>query len=296
MQAFRRCVAIALALGPLLWVSQGIAQQTDEVKDSAAGSGDFVTLAKRAYALQVKGNNSEAIAVAEHAERQAGLTTLPRSAEVADSWNSLGMTFFELGYDLRAKSAYENAWSIADAILEPDATFRASLLNNLGQAEVRLGNSAKAVSYLERALDLRRRSAATKPFALAVAMDNLALAYHGTGELDEAEELHRKALEIFEREVGLVNTNTATASGNLASVYRLKRDYRQAEAYGLRALDSHQRLFGLEDGRTVLDLTNLAQLYLEMAAQERADTLVDVLLTVGGPATASAVSSEQLRI
>jgi CHAT domain-containing protein/Tfp pilus assembly protein PilF len=284
MQAFRICLTMAMATGPLLWVPHAIAQQTDVVKEPAAPVSDFVPLAKRAHALHVEGKTSEAIVVAERAERQAALRALPQTTEVADAWNSLGMTLFELGYDLRARSAYEKAWSIADAILGPEAAFRSSLLNNLGQVEMRLGHSTRAVDYLEQALALRRRLAATKPYDLAVSMDNLALAYQGIDELDKAEELHQKALEIFEQKFGLINTDTATASGNLASVYGLKRDYRRAEVYRLRALDAHQRLFGFEDSRTVLDLTTLAQLYLEMGDQGRTDTLVNVLLKAGGPA------------
>lgn len=282
MQVFSPFVMLTIALGQLWSLPNASAQQTEASRGQAVSHIDFVTLANQAYALHRQRKNAEAIDVVERAEREGASSALPQTNEVARAWNSLGMTLFELGYNERAKSAYDRAFAIANAVSAPDATLRADLLNNLGQVENLLGHNEKAREYLEAALALRQQSADTPPRALAVVMDNLATAYARARDLDKAEELHLKALEIFEREDGMTSDDAATAAGSLGDLYAVKRDYRRAEAYQLRAFDAHHRLYGIEHEDTLLDATNLAALYLQVGDEARTERLANLLLSIGG--------------
>ena len=284
MKAFHLAMAVTLAFAPLASAA-GSAQPIEGIRETAVQEADFIALSKSAYTLHLGGKNAEAIDAVNRAEREGVSHALSKMNAVARAWNNLGITLFELGYNLRAKSAYEKALAIAKTISEP--ALLSHLLNNLGQVEGRLGHTKEAIEYLEACLALTRESSTressgTAARDLAIAMDNLATAYQATYDLDKAEDLHRKALDIFEREGGFIDPDAATAAGNLGGLYQKKGDYLRAEAYFLRAFDTHHRLRGIEHGETLLDAAKLAQLYLNFSDQTRTKQLVALLLGIGG--------------
>jgi CHAT domain-containing protein/tetratricopeptide (TPR) repeat protein len=256
----------------------------------------FLDLVTQARGLQQSGSHEQALALATNAEALAARLDPPSSQAAAQTFNSLGIVFFEAAFSRSALSLYERALAIA-AHLEPkDDDLLASLHNNLGQAHQRLGQLAMAQTHLETAVAIREQSGPAGK-SLGFMLDNLANVIGTGGELDRAESMHRQALAIFERLGGPIDVDVATSLGNLSVIHRKRRDFVRAEACRLRALDTHERLTGLASGGTLLDITQLADLYRDMGDDARADALMNLLLSIGGekPPRSHRVLAEMLR-
>jgi CHAT domain-containing protein/tetratricopeptide (TPR) repeat protein len=257
---------------------------------------EFLELTTQAHELHRSGQSEQALELARRAETIGARLDPPQNLEAAWAFNWLGVVLFESGYNRAALAAYERSLAIAGRLEPPEEDLLASLYNNLGQAYQRLGQLAKAQSQLENAVALRRRISPDS-LVLGFTLDNLASVLGARGNLDAAQKMHEEALEIFERKGGPFDTHVATALGNLSHIHHRWRDFERAEALRLRALDAHERLSGLTNSETLLDIATLADLYRDKGDDASADTLMNLLLSIGGekPARTHRVVAEMLR-
>ena len=186
-----------------------------------------------------------ALAAAGHAE---GLEAAPEAT--VNLLNRAGNYLFRRGDFNEAKTAYEKALSIFEAVYGEDAAHPpgARTLMNLGNVLRQKGDLDGAKIALEKALSIYEAvygEGAAHP-SVAMTFGNLGTVLHQKGNIDGAKSAYEKALSIYDEVYGkdAAHPSVAMTFGNLGAVLHEKNDIDGAKTAFEKALSIYEAVYG----------------------------------------------------
>jgi len=160
----------------------------------------------------------------------------PRNAELADTWNAIGLTALSRGNYEASEAAFQNALGIARAAHGRDHPHVVKYMSNLGAVLIPMGRFREAAAmYRDVSADQKRLLGEEHPL-YAAALVNQAEALELDGRTAEAEALARQALAIGRKVVGPDHPDLAFVWNCLATILREKGDVAGSEAAALEAI------------------------------------------------------------
>lgn len=133
-------------------------------------------------------------------------------------WNSIGYHIKQLADYFGARSVYERAIKIWEAVLGKDHTDVAAAVNNLGGVLQALGDHAGAKAAFEHALQIDEAAFGPDHPNVATDVNNLGLVLKALGIHAGAKAAYERALQIFEKFLPPDHPNIKIVRGNIKSL------------------------------------------------------------------------------
>ena len=159
-----------------------------------------------------------------------------------------------------ARSYFERALEITEAVLGPQHPQTATSLNNLGGLLDSMGELAAARPYYERALEITEAVLGPQHPQTATSLNNLGGLLHAQGELTAARPYVERALAIREAVLGPQHPDTAGSLNNLGGLLDSMGELAAARPYYERALEITKAVLGPQHPQTATSLNNLGLL------------------------------------
>lgn len=191
---------------------------------------------------------------------------LAHVAEQADKRKSepAGTLFNELGYHLwmisdyvRARTVYERALQIDEAVFGSDDPNVARDVNNLGLVLEDLGDYASAGTAYLRALRIYENALGPEHPNVAIAVNNIGCVLQVLGDYKGARAAYTRALQLDEAAFGLEHPNVARDFNSLGNVLGILGDHAGARAALERALHIWEHSRGSEHPSVATATNNL---------------------------------------
>ncbi len=150
-----------------------------------------------------------------HIARQAGKIGSPEAGRL---WNEIGIHKDRLGDFTGARSAFERAIVLDEAVFGPDHPNLAVRCGNLAEVLRTLGDGRGAREALGRALKIDETHLGPDHPSLAVGLTTLARMLKDEGDLEEARKAAERALAINEVSLGADHVQVAVSLNTLAAI------------------------------------------------------------------------------
>ncbi|CAF3814909.1 unnamed protein product, partial [Rotaria sordida] len=123
-------------------------------------------------------------------------TTPQNLSDFADSYNSIGTVYFNMGECSKALSSFERSLEIKKITLPPNHPDLASSYNNIGAVYGEMGEYSKSLSSYEQSLEIRKIALPLNHPDLAASYHNIGAVYGQMGEYSKALSSYERSLEI----------------------------------------------------------------------------------------------------
>ena len=191
-------------------------------------------------------------------------------ADVAASYNNLGIVHHDLGQYSKAKEHHEKALIIRKKLYGEQHADVASSYNNLGVVYRVLGEHSQAKEHHEKALIIRKKVYGEQHADVASSYNNLGVVYRDLGEHSQAKEHHQKALIIREKVYGEQHADVASSYNNLGVVYRGLGQHSQAKEHHEKALIIRKKVHGEQHADVATSYNNLGVVYSDLGEHGQA--------------------------
>jgi tetratricopeptide (TPR) repeat protein len=192
-----------------------------------------------------------ALVVAMHEEDNTAPETLARLL------NQVGLYMGGRADFASARSCYERALRIDEAVYGPDHPDVATMANNLGMVLQDLGDLAGAKACYERALAIDEAVYGPDRPDVATTASNLGRVLQDLGDLARAKACYERALRIDEAVYGPDHPTVARDVNNLGGVLHALGDLAGAKARFERALVIDEAVYGPDHPNVARDVNNL---------------------------------------
>jgi len=156
-----------------------------------------------------------------------------------------------------AKSCYERALAIAEAMHGPNHSEVAIRVNNLGSVLLGLGDLAGAKAHFERTLAIMEKIYGPNHPKVATAVNNLGMVLRALRDLPGARASFERALRIDEAVYGPEHPEVATDVNNLGLVLNDLGDLKGAKTHFERALAIDEAAYGPDHPDVATRVNNL---------------------------------------
>ena len=178
-------------------------------------------------------------------------------ADVATSYNNLGIVYRNLGQYNEAKEHYEKAVIIRKKIFGEEHAAVATTYNNLGIVYQDLGQYNEAKEHYEKAVIINKKIFGEEHAAVATSYNNLGGVSQDLGQYNEAKEHYEKALIIRKKIFGEEHADVAGSYNNLGIVYQDLGQYNEAKEHYEKAVIINKKIFGEEHAAVATSYNNL---------------------------------------
>uniref|UniRef100_A0A2C9LVP2 Nephrocystin-3 n=1 Tax=Biomphalaria glabrata TaxID=6526 RepID=A0A2C9LVP2_BIOGL len=179
---------------------------------------------------------------------------------VAETYETLGRFFRDLGLLSQALPALQRALEIRETELDPDDPLVARSLHQLAVLHAQWGKYSTAETLYRHALEIcQNRGQMGDP-----GMDNL----------------QRRALQLEELVLGPDSVDLARSLNELGVLYYLQNNTDSAESFFKRSLEMRESLLGPDHLDVASSLNNLAALYNDSKMYDKAEPLYDRALMI----------------
>ncbi len=228
--------------------AEGQDQTLDEIGEA------FIDLAGKAYDSGLPTNY---LPLHPHLQHFCSLGSTDKLRSQSRILNIFGLNLLNITrYDL-AKSAFERALKIDEAVYGPDHPQVAIRVNNLGGVLRALGDLAGARASYERALKIDEAVYGPDHPEVATDVNNLGGVLRDLGDLAGARTCYERALKIVEAVYGPEHPKVATTVNNLGSVLQALGDLAGARVSYERALKIFETVYGPDHPRVAGGVNNL---------------------------------------
>jgi tetratricopeptide (TPR) repeat protein len=232
-------------------------QETEPAPLPALASA-LARLAKQANEqMDQTGSPSHFLPLLHHVRLVARTAEGEQVEDAASLSDSLGYYLNRVADHAGARSAYERALAMDEAVYGRDHPRVAIDVNNLGGVLKYLGKLGEARAAFERALAIDEAVYGRDHPRVAIDVNNLGLVLKDLGELGEARAACKRALAIDEAVYGLVHPSVARDVNNLGGVLRDLGELGEARSAYERALAIFERVFGTEHPNMATLVNNL---------------------------------------
>ena len=249
-------------------VDRGLERVRDELGDDPVIQAQLLEVLGLASAGQ--GDGERAVEALEEAVELRRRAQGPRHPATGRAMRSLAFTLLHQGRPDEAAPLVDEALSIAEESVGPEAIETAEALFVLGMLHSARGELEGSAEAYRRVVEIRRRHATTPDASLAIALTQLSGALDALGGTDESLGLLREALAMGEATLGEGHPEVANMRNNLGVRLHRTGAYREAETHYRRALELLEERLGPGAGGTADSLTNLGRVLLEQGDFERA--------------------------
>lgn len=233
-------------------------------------STELSNLVKNYY---VAGKADSALIIAKQAVKKAKAEYGELSNPVASCLHGQATLLYSTGRSLPARSLFEKALEIWEAVPASDTVLWGASKYNLGVIYLEQQRYPAAVRLLRGALDLLSpRMDANDP--------NLAAVYYAVGDAfreakvpDSAVVYYQEALTRQEAGLGKYDIQVARTCNNLGLCLAAQEKFAEAETAYNRALTSMERVLGADDLEVGYCIENLASLYIKVGRNDQAGRL-----------------------
>jgi tetratricopeptide (TPR) repeat protein len=199
--------------------------------------------------------------------RERVLGTEHRS--VANSYNSIGFTYYSMGDNPKAQEYYLKALAICERILGPKHPDIATFYNNIGVTYNSMKGYSKALEYHLKALDIYEHVLGIDHPSTATSYNNIGVIYNSMNDYPKALEYYLKALASYER-LGTEYSNIANSYNNVGLTYSFMGDYSKAAEYYVKALDIYERILWIRHPDIANSYDNIGHNFYFMKEYPRA--------------------------
>jgi tetratricopeptide (TPR) repeat protein len=162
-------------------------------------------------------------------------------ADLAASYNNIGVMYEKMGDYSKALSFYEKALSIWEKIFPENHPDLATCYSNIGGVYDSMKEYSKSLSFYEKALSISEKTLPGNHPDLAASYNNIGVTYRKMGEYSKALPFYEKALSIWQKTLPRNHPNLLTSYANLASVYEGTGDYLKALSFSAKALSIDEK-------------------------------------------------------
>jgi len=230
--------------------------------------------------LYQQGRYEQAISIAIQARELIRRHLGENNAAYADSLNSSGMLYREVGDYAKAKSCFEQALGVYDAVVGEGHPVLANTMNNLGELYHEIGDYAEAELRYQKALEIYSTALGKQHPFVATTLNNLAALYFDMGDYEAAELRDRQALEIRRTALGEKHPEVAQSLTHLAALSWRRGDYDEAKSAFQQALSIRRETLGENHPEVIQSLNNLATLYVDTGNYAEAKRLYEESLQI----------------
>ncbi len=230
--------------------------------------------------LENAGRYSEALPVAQEAEKIAESTFGPDAAFTSASLNRVATIYDDLGRYSDAESTLKRALDIGIKTVGANHPGVASMLNNLASVYESEARYADAEQLYKQALATREKSAGPGDPSVAIDLNNLALLYFKQSRYAEAEPLYQRAIAIDEKAQGPESTDVAGDLSNLALLYSTRGDYAKALPLYKRAVNIDLEKLGPNHPDVANRLHGMAALASDQGFYGSAEPLLKIAVSI----------------
>ena len=160
---------------------------------------------------------------------------------IAESYDSAGEEYRELGEYMKALEFHKAALEIRERTLPEDDPEIATSYNNVGHEYGKLGNHEKALELKLKALEMRLRSLPEDDPLIAESYSNVGYEYRKLGNHEKALEVRLIALDIRERTLPENHPDIAESYSNVGCEYGELGDHEKALKLRMRAMDMREK-------------------------------------------------------
>lgn len=217
-----------------------------------------------AYSLNLTGNPTQALELAEQALGIQRMSVGERDPETARSLNNIASYHGALGNSKRALELAEQALDIQREVFGERHAETATTLGNIAYFHYALGNPQRALELECHVHHIRREVLGERQPDTAKSVGNKATYHNALGDTKRALELAEQALDIHREVLGARHPTTATSLGNIAAYHNALGNPKRALELTEQALDIERELLGGRDPDTATSLHNMARYLLRL--------------------------------
>ncbi|KAI8761259.1 nephrocystin-3, partial [Biomphalaria glabrata] len=225
---------------------------------------------------------------------------------VAETYETLGRFFRDLGLLSQALPALQRALEIRETELDPDDPLVARSLHQLAVLHAQWGKYSTAETLYRHALEICQNTLGADHPMVAKELDALAMLYQKQDKHDLAhplrkrafaikknirksrgqmgdpgmDNLQRRALQLEELVLGPDSVDLARSLNELGVLYYLQNNTDSAESFFKRSLEMRESLLGPDHLDVASSLNNLAALYNDSKMYDKAEPLYDRALMI----------------
>ncbi|KAH9498826.1 Nephrocystin-3 [Bulinus truncatus] len=225
---------------------------------------------------------------------------------VAETYETLGRFFRDLGLLSQALPALQRALEIRETDLDPDDPLVARSLHQLAGLHAQWGKYSTAETLYRHALEICQNTLGADHPMVAKELDALAVLYQKQDKHDLAhplrkrafaikknmrvsrgqmgdsglDNLQRRALQLEELVLGPDSVDLARSLNELGVLYYLQNNTDAAESFFKRSLEMRESLLGPDHLDVASSLNNLAALYNDRKMYDKAEPLYDRALII----------------
>jgi tetratricopeptide (TPR) repeat protein len=245
-------------------------------------AGKLAVLAKQANdQVNQTGSLAWFVPLRPHVRAVADYGEADRSTDAAILLNELGVYLRNIADYKSAKTAYERALKIDEAVYGLDHSDVAIDVNNLGVVLLDLGDLAGAKAAYERALKIDEAVYGPDHPKVAIRVNNLGLVLKDLGDLAGAKAAYERALQIDEAVYGLDHSEVAIDVNNLGVVLNAQADLAGAKAAYERALKIGEAVYGPDHPQVAIYANNLGTVLKAQADLAGAKAAYERALKIG---------------
>ena len=196
-------------------------------------------------------------------------------ADVATSYNNVGVTYKYLGRDEKALENLMKALDIMKTIFGDTHTDIATTYNNIGSVYGDMGDHKMALEYKQKALELMRSISGENHPTVATFYNNVGSTLGNMGNYKEALEHQMKAMEILHSLSGENQPYITMTYTNVGINYQHLGKHKEALEYYLKALNKRRSIFGENHPLVAASYNNVGTAYRSL---NRPDTALVYLL------------------
>ncbi|CAL1539739.1 unnamed protein product [Lymnaea stagnalis] len=224
--------------------------------------------------------------------------------KVAETYETLGRFFRDLGLLPQALPALQRALEIRETDLDPDDPLVARSLHQLAGLHAQWGKYTTAENLYRHALEICQNTLGADHPMVAKELDALAVLYQKQDKHDLAhplrkqafaikkkmrtprgqnvsiDPLQRRALQLEELVLGPDSTDLARSLNELGVLNYLQSNTDAAESFFKRSLEMRESILGPDHLDVASSLNNLAALYNDNKMYEKAEPLYDRALQI----------------
>lgn len=223
--------------------------------------------------LRATNSVDEAIRVGESALELAKRTFPESRAELAQSYENVGLLHDQKGDHQTARSYFLDAHRLFERAEPPDrnALFRSA--RRLARINDDLNRKEDAIVFYEKAIAAANQLPGLAHSELGALLNNAALSFRKAGRSKAAEPYYLHALKIYENDMGPDHPDVASVLNNLGVYYTNEKRFSEAEKIHLRALAIRERTLPLDHPDIAQSKCNLAVVYHSRGDYQRASEL-----------------------
>lgn len=186
--------------------------------------------------------------------------------------------FTQKQYD-QARSFFEKAIEVFDALEDKDELANALPLMSLAMIYQHSGNDSSAVKLYKCALSLVEQKVEFYNPVIAMHLNYVAESLMKQGEHLEARSYYERAIEVYEY-TATIDSDYTCALNNLATILREQGLISKAKKLYEKALAIHEQTASAQDAEFIKLLNNLAVVYRREGEYKRARSLLERALTL----------------